>query len=294
MDHPGKEWYFSCMTVQPAIPVFNLFGETEAFPDVVHCERLFVRASEHGWTISPHRHDRMAQLFHIETGKALTRVDEETWTLEGDSFLYVPVQIVHGFRFDPGTEGRVLSFPLPVMTGMGPAHVELGPRLFRPVSGPATQQMAALIEQFAETYDGAGIFRAQRLIGLAQTLLAMAAEWSAASPSQLPSSRQRLHQFDALLTAHHSDGWRVIDYATALSITPGQLSRICRETMGMNATTYIGSFVMTEACRMLAFTRVPVSEIGYRLGFDDPSYFTRRFRTVCGETPTQYRARFVA
>ena len=49
--------------------------------------------------------------------------------------------------------------------------------------------------------------------------------------------------------------------------------------------------VMTEACRLIAFTRLPVAEVGYRLGYADPPYFSRRFRLRMGETPSAYRAR---
>lgn len=49
---------------------------------------------------------------------------------------------------------------------------------------------------------------------------------------------------------------------------------------------------LTEARRLLAFTLLPVAEIGYRLGFPDPAYFSRRFRAATGESPSVYRARF--
>ncbi|WP_239017514.1 AraC family transcriptional regulator [Paenirhodobacter huangdaonensis] len=35
-----------------------------------------------------------------------------------------------------------------------------------------------------------------------------------------------------------------------------------------------------------------MAEIGYRLAFDDPAYFSRRFRAVRGLTPSDYRAQF--
>ena len=46
---------------------------------------------------------------------------------------------------------------------------------------------------------------------------------------------------------------------------------------------------MGEASRLLAFTRLPMSEIGYRLGFDDPSHFSKRFRAARGLAPSAYR-----
>ena len=44
------------------------------------------------------------------------------------------------------------------------------------------------------------------------------------------------------------------------------------------------------ACWWLAQTRVPVEAVATRLGFADPSNFSRTFRRWCGQTPRDYRA----
>ncbi|WP_207101751.1 helix-turn-helix transcriptional regulator, partial [Paracoccus shandongensis] len=61
---------------------------------------------------------------------------------------------------------------------------------------------------------------------------------------------------------------------------------------GQGATRHIETVLMTEARRLLAFTRLPIAEIGHRLGFDDPPYFSRRFRVATGQSPSEYRGRF--
>jgi hypothetical protein len=35
---------------------------------------------------------------------------------------------------------------------------------------------------------------------------------------------------------------------------------------------------MREACRLLVYTRASVASVGYSLGYEDPSYFSRAFR----------------
>jgi len=50
---------------------------------------------------------------------------------------------------------------------------------------------------------------------------------------------------------------------------------------------------MQEAKRRLAYTQEPASQIAYRLGFEDPSYFSKVFRTHAGVSPSQYRRRYV-
>jgi AraC family transcriptional activator of pobA len=293
MDARGNEWYKTCMKRRSSIPVFTLFGEHSGFPDVVHSERIHARAHLHDWVISPHRHDQMAQLFHIETGAARTQIDGHPSGLDAGDFLYIPQRIVHGFAFERGTEGLVLSFPWPVITALTPQPPALTQLLSHVVTGTASAPLGQLFAQVSAGFEATGTFRTQRLIGLSHAILAHVAEIGVQSQTSSTSSHKTLERFDALIARHLTDHWRPSDYAQALSITTGHLGRICRNATEKSASAYIEAAVMTEASRLLAFTRLSVSEIGYRLGYTDPPYFSRRFRMACGITPSAYRAGFL-
>jgi YesN/AraC family two-component response regulator len=43
------------------------------------------------------------------------------------------------------------------------------------------------------------------------------------------------------------------------------------------------------ACRLLDTTTLTVREVGYRVGYEDPYYFSRMFRKLMGLSPRQYR-----
>ena len=43
------------------------------------------------------------------------------------------------------------------------------------------------------------------------------------------------------------------------------------------------------ASHLLMTTNVPISEIGYRVGYESPSYFTKTFREIFGISPQEYR-----
>ncbi|MFT3691006.1 helix-turn-helix domain-containing protein [Paenirhodobacter sp.] len=271
------------MGLASQIPVFNLFGETGAFPDVVHCERIWDRARLHDWRIAPHRHLEMAQVFFMRRGEARVRVDGAATTLGDGDFQFIPARSVHDFLIGQGSEGLVLSFPLAVVSGLPPG----------PFHGAADARAVVLMDQLAETFGGTGAFRAPLLVALAQAVLAAVAEVAARRAEAVePLALRRMRDFDQLLTLHLAQGWGAAEFASALGITPGHLNRICRAATGTHATRHIETARMTEARRLLAFTQLAVAEIGYRLGFQDPPYFSRRFRAVTGETPSAYRARF--
>jgi len=283
------------MSEHNAIPVFALFGETDHFPDVVHCEEISARAPIHDWHISAHRHTQMAQLFLLQDGHASAQVDGRAMTLNAGAFLYVPVQKVHMFDFEPGTRGRVVSFPLATLNSVGPAAQDLRMALASVLSGPASDALLRLVDMLAEVTSGTATFRAQLASGLAHSVLSIIAEAAHIPGAAQPAARNpRMAAFDALIMANLQTGWSASQFASALAMSTGHLSRICRSETGMGAAAYLEMSLMEEACRLLAFTELPVSEVGYRLGYADPSYFSKRFRHVRALSPSDYRAQFTA
>jgi AraC family transcriptional activator of pobA len=282
------------MTSFDSIPIYELFGETSAFPDVLHWERIRDRASEHGWNISPHRHSQMSQLFLIETGEADAQIDGRNETVTQHSYLFVPSQIVHGFSFAPETEGSVLSFPLDVVNSMGPVSQDALQSLGQVVKGATSEDLASLIQLFSQRYTATGIYRSQCIVGLAHAILATIAAAAFDTHANSNTSQSvRIQQLNALIMKNLPNNWRPTNYATALSMSTGHLGRLCRQALGMSTSAYIEAARMSEAARLLAFTRMPIADVGYRLGFTDPSYFTRRFHKARGQTPSNYRDQFL-
>ena len=270
--------------------MFSLYGENAGFPDVVHCERIVDRARGHGWVITPHRHSAMAQIFWLEGGEATAIIDGQAQQIKPGQFLYVPAQVVHGFDFAPDTEGVVVSIPLATLQRADPDDNAL-PGPDRPFARQIPAEFAHLLRLVIDGYSSAGIHRAQYLSGLVSATIAALAALAPTGHREV-AVLPKIAALDALLTEHMGKGWRPRDYAAALHITTGQLTRLCHAARGQSASACIESTAMTEACRLLAFTRLPVAEVGYRLGYGDPSHFSRRFAAVVGERPSRYRARF--
>ena len=67
------------------------------------------------------------------------------------------------------------------------------------------------------------------------------------------------------------------------------LNRIVKAATGLTAHAYIGRKLIDEAKRELVFTHLAAQEIGLRLGFADPAYFSRYFLRETGETPRAFR-----
>lgn len=238
----------------------------------------------------------MAQMLHLMSGQARVRVDDTHHVMAPGDVIYIPAQTVHGFEFNEATEGRVLSFPLPVLHPLAKAAPALAARLDQPLCAAASDDLEALISAFAAGFETHGPLRAPRLVALAQALLctllegAEIAETAPRAGSGDP--QQHLRAFDELLRTHLGEHWSAQDYARALGMSRGHLSRLCRERRGIGTSRLIAEAEMTEACRLLAFTQLSMAQIGYRLGYDDPSHFSRKFKALRQESPSDYRQKF--
>lgn len=290
MDAFDNYWYYSSMSDVNQIPAFSLYGECEALPDVVHFERVRDRAEPHDWVISPHRHDQIAQVISLVHGAARFSIDGRSGHLESGEYLYIPRGFVHSFRFLEETEGIVLSIPSFNIGGPGPSNAALVEWLSVPHLGPSSKVLTTMMEWVAEAYWSSGTFRAQRLISLVYCFFATAAEKGSSEANATEEAILRIQQLDVLISAHLADGWSARKYADALHITAGHLNRVIRKTRGVTLTKYLETATMTEASRLLAFTTLTMAEIAYRLGYRDPSYFSRRFRANLGLSPTEYRS----
>ena len=277
--------------MNPIIPTYALYGESDAFPDLLHCEEITDRASLHDWKIAPHRHPNLHQVFVLLSGQAQIRVEGVAQVPALPVVLSVPRGAVHSFTFAQGTEGFVLTLPVAEFpAAFGEASV-LRARLSVWGTVPFTDDLRATVMAISAEHAGGAADRAVMLQARAMQLLCHLARGLPDDGTPTHSDRH-MERFDAQIRAHLRDHWTLKQYCAALAMTPTHLNRITRQRLGLSAARYIEARLFHEACRLLAYTRMGVAEIGYALGFNDPAYFSRAFRRHTGQTPSDYRARF--
>ena len=79
------------------------------------------------------------------------------------------------------------------------------------------------------------------------------------------------------------------EYADLLNITPNHLNALVKEHLGKQAGEVIRDRIILEAKRLLVSLDMTVSEIAYKLNFNDNSYFTKFFRKYETITPEAFR-----
>ena len=78
-------------------------------------------------------------------------------------------------------------------------------------------------------------------------------------------------------------------YAGEMHITERKLNELCKDATGHNVSNYIKERILLEAKRLLYNSDSRMNEIADFLGFEDPSYFNRFFKSNVGITAGDFR-----
>jgi len=79
------------------------------------------------------------------------------------------------------------------------------------------------------------------------------------------------------------------NYASQLRVTEKRLNRATSKILDKSPKQMIDERIMLEAKRLLAHTSESVKEIGFALGFDEPTNFIKYFRKHHSSTPVEFR-----
>ena len=284
------------------LPNYALYGAQDdpTAVDSVHHERIPSRASRFGFEIEPHFHDALIQTLYITHGGGETSIDGQTWLLEAPCLVVIPARSVHGFHFRDDIDGHVITTAQSAIESIA---MTAAPELLAFVRTPAVLAVDPASPRGAPLealFDAIGREaehpeRWQYTAGLALTIalfvqIARLSEKArlAGNPSRA-ALVARIERFRLLLDERCRTRQPVASYASAMGISAGQLTRICREAFGISAIEAIDRRAVHEARRLLVYSSFSVKQIARELGFRDEAYFGRFFRKQTGLRPTEYR-----
>lgn len=79
------------------------------------------------------------------------------------------------------------------------------------------------------------------------------------------------------------------DLAGELGMSEWAFSRFFKKNRGSSFTDYVTTLRISYACKLLADTEMPVTDICFEIGYSNVSNFNRTFRSQRGMTPSAYR-----
>ena len=289
-----------------SIPNYALYGD-QAQPDwsnSFNFEWIPQRSLLYQWNIQVHRHDAFVQLLYISGGHVDVTINGTRSHAEAPALIVVPAGTAHGFNFSPQVEGPVVTATQKVLESMAAL---LMPELLSVIRTPRVLSLPAdnrhvdslmplflALERESRTHasgqTAAGMSLLTTLLVQVSRIVGTPGEDAVQPPAAGSRKTRQIEQFKALLDQHVLAHWPVQAYADAMGLTAGQLSRVCREVLGMSALDVINARLVHEAQRELVYTGLPIKRLAAELGFEDDAYFSRFFRRHTGLSPKVFRA----
>ncbi len=88
---------------------------------------------------------------------------------------------------------------------------------------------------------------------------------------------------------YYYKGISLDDVSREVDISPYYFSKLFKEDTGENFIYYLTSIRIEKAKQLLKNQSLSVKEIGIKVGYSDPNYFSRIFKKNMGKTPTEYK-----
>jgi AraC family transcriptional activator of pobA len=239
------------------------------------------------------RQSALFELFWIKKGQGWITVDMENRLISDNTlFCLFPGQI-NRFVADEELVGYQIAFSREFLCA-GIALPYLPPALDYTARGDQLEvlslsnEMQVEVEQIVDMiiweYTKRQQLWAQMLHGLLKVLIAyfpvnpeIAGLTSSAGNDQLVFNR-----FMNLLDRKFSSQRQVSAYASDLAVSSNYLSEIVKRVSGYSASHHIQQRILLEAKRKAVSSSSSMKKIALELGFEDPSTFSKFFKTLTG------------
>lgn len=227
----------------------------------------------------------------LDAGEARLFAQGALHEITAPAVVNIPIGIpfeVDGLR---GARGVIMTVPVHELPEVMRMSVARPSRLAALFTCDATEELIAIMAKIKAELAGVHVFRTAALRALATLFAITALRETEAAPAPMPVAKRSKYLTRILpeIRAHLQQRLSVQDYALRIGISSIHFNRLCRQLMHCSAHELIENIRFQEACRLLTHSDKSISEIGYLLGFEDPSYFSRAFQRNLHETPSDYR-----
>ncbi|MHC4069267.1 MAG: helix-turn-helix domain-containing protein [Planctomycetota bacterium] len=93
------------------------------------------------------------------------------------------------------------------------------------------------------------------------------------------------------IEANYDKAMTLEEIARASYLSVSRLAHVFREQMGMTMIDYLTSVRIEKAKQLLLATDLNCTEVCFKVGYNNQSYFTRTFKELVGMTPRRFRVR---
>lgn len=249
----------------------------------------------------PHRHNYYTIIWSFTaTGKHI--IDFREYPILPHQVFFVSPGQVHQVITDPHPTGYVILFTPEFLEKNSIRKDFIGNlKLFHqsdetpplPLSSAAISLLRTFADQMHASFNSDNELRFETIGAYLKLFLIECNNRCTLEPDtntqQVEVGKTLIKNFRDLVDEHYHEWHQVKNYAEALFVSPNYLNEVVKSSVHISAKEYIQNRLILEAKRMAVFTTKSIKEIGYDLGFDDPSHFSKFFKSNTRQSIVEFK-----
>ena len=96
-------------------------------------------------------------------------------------------------------------------------------------------------------------------------------------------------EISRFIDAHYREDISMQDAAAALRYSDAYFCKLFKQCFKVNFSAYLNEYRVNKARQLILDPRLSLKDIGAAVGYSDANYFTRVFKRLTGQTPSEYR-----
>lgn len=266
--------------------------------EIVPIEKIAKEKNEHKHNPELPHQLKFYNLIFFTEGSGRHFIDFNWYPVQQNSLVYLTKDQINAFEFSEKLKGYCIIFTEEYFVDSFSNLTDdfvfrlFNPELFSPILQISqNSDFLSYFNLLLQEYGNSSSFNHKIIIDSLLTILISKAENLKQNMTFhiSDSSKIILYQnFISLIEKNLTKSRSANFYAKELAISYKHLNTICKELINKTAKNVIDDFIILQAKRNLINSTTNSSELAYKLGFEDPTNFTKYFKKSTGLTPKSF------
>lgn len=250
---------------------------------IIKCE---VASDRHIEVPFSHRHLFYA-IYWIHEGSGIHFIDFKEYEVKPDRIFFVRPEQIHFLQGNACMKYSALQFTTDFMdTSFSSTQNRIA--VWKDLTEDEIDRIRILFGQL-QAESVSGLANSMVIIQSEVNTLLLELERISFLSNAFPAIPRLLQEYKELIEHDFINDRQVRNYAKRLGVSSNYLNVLTQKHLGKSALEMINERVTLEMKRLLLRTDYDISEIAYKLGFNELSYFSRFFRRNTGMSPYEFR-----
>lgn len=225
-------------------------------------------------------------------------IDFNWYPIKANSLVYLTKEQINAFEFKDHLKGFCIIFTekyfVNCFANLSQDFIFrlFNPQLFSPIlQMPEESDFKTYFNLLHKEFNSPNTFNKKTILESLFIILISKAESLKQSQTfhiKDSSKIEIFQKFTSLIEKNLAKSRSAAYYAKELAITYKHLNLICKELVNKTAKSVIDDFIILQAKRSLINSEFKITELAYKLGFEDPTNFSKYFKKHTTLTPKSF------